>query len=51
LGRHGNWAAEGFGPGGGNGVTQPTVDVKALHAKIDEPITSRKFKKSILSLF
>ena len=27
-------AADIFGPFGGNGATQPTVDVKSLHAKI-----------------
>ena len=27
-------AADVFGPGGSNGVTQPAVDVKSLHAKI-----------------
>ena len=27
-------AADVFGPGGGDGVMQPTVDVKSLHAKI-----------------
>ena len=27
-------AADVFGPGGGNGAAQPTVDVKSLHAKI-----------------
>ena len=26
--------ADVFGPGGGDGVMQPTVDVKSLHAKI-----------------
>jgi hypothetical protein len=30
-------AADVFGPGGSNGVTQPTVDVKSLHAKIGAP--------------
>jgi transposase len=25
-----------FGPGGGSGTAQPTVDVKLLHAKIGE---------------
>jgi transposase-like protein len=29
-------ASDVFGPDGGNGVSQPTVDVKALHAKIGE---------------
>ena len=30
------WSSRCFGPGGSNGVTQPTVDVKSLHAKIGE---------------
>jgi transposase len=29
-------AADVFGPGGGKGAAQPTVDVKYLHAKIGE---------------
>ncbi|MEY9365348.1 transposase [Bradyrhizobium yuanmingense] len=29
-------AADVFGPGGGNGMSEPAVDVKALHAKIGE---------------
>jgi transposase len=29
-------AADVFGPGGGNGASQPAVDVKTLHAKIGE---------------
>ena len=29
-------AADVFGPGGGKGAAQPTVDVKSLHAKIGE---------------
>jgi transposase-like protein len=29
-------AADVFGPGGGSGAAQPTVDVKSLHAKIGE---------------
>ncbi len=29
-------AADVFGSGGGSGTTQPTVDVKSLHAKIGE---------------
>ena len=28
--------ADVFGPGGGKGAAQPTVDVKSLHAKIGE---------------
>ena len=30
------FAADVFGPGGGKGAAQPTVDVKSLHAKIGE---------------
>ncbi len=29
-------AVDVFGPGGGNGAAQPTIDVKSLHAKIGE---------------
>ena len=29
-------AADLFGPGGGNGAGQPAIDVKSLHAKIEE---------------
>ncbi len=29
-------AADVFGPGSGNGASQPAVDVKTLHAKIGE---------------
>jgi len=36
-------AADVFGPGGGNGTTQPTVDLKSLHAKIGGPTLENDF--------
>ena len=42
-------AADVFGPGGGNGVTQPTVDVKSLHAKIGALTLENDFLEVVLS--
>ena len=36
-------AADVFGPGGGKGAAQPTVDVKSLHAKIGELTLENEF--------
>jgi len=41
-------AANAFGPGG-NGPAQPTVDVKALHAKIGELTLENDFLEGALS--
>ena len=38
-------AADIFGPFGGNGVTQPAVDVKSLHAKIGALTLENDFLK------
>ena len=38
-----------FGPGNGNGVTQPAVDVKSLHAKIGELTLENDFLEGALS--
>ena len=42
-------AADVFGPGSGNGVTQPAVDVKSLHAKIGELTLENDFLEGALS--
>ena len=42
-------AANVFGPGGGNGAAQPTVDVKSLHAKIGELTLENDFLEGALS--
>jgi transposase len=42
-------AANVFGPGGGDGTTQPTVDVKSLHAKIGELTLENDFLEGALS--
>src|SRR3981081_4675942 len=42
-------AADVFGPGGGNGVTQPAVDVKSLHAKIGALTLENDFLEGALS--
>jgi transposase len=41
-------AADVFGPGGGDGTTQPTVDVKLLHAKIGELTLENDFLEGAL---
>ena len=41
-------AANVFGPGGGNGAAQPTVDVKSLHAKIGELTLENEFLEGAL---
>ena len=41
-------AADVFGPGSGNGATQPTVDVKLLHAKIGELTLENDFLEGAL---
>ena len=38
-----------FGPGNGNGVTQPAVDVKSLHAKIGELALENDFLAGALN--
>ena len=38
-----------FGPGGGNGMAQPAVDVKSLHAKIGELTLENEFLEGALS--
>jgi len=38
-----------FGPGGGAGTAQPTVDVKTLHAKIGELTLENDFLEGALS--
>ena len=47
-GRQGG-AADVFGPGGGNGATQPAVDVKSLHAKIGELTLENDFLEGALT--
>ena len=42
------WAADVFGPGGGNGAAQPAVDVKSLHAKIGELTLENDFLEGAL---
>ena len=42
-------AADIFGPFGGNGATQPTVDVKSLHAKIGALTLENDFLEGALS--
>ena len=42
-------AADVFGPGSGNGATQPAVDVKSLHAKIGELTLENDFLDQALS--
>jgi transposase len=41
-------AADVFGPGGGNGVAQPAIDVKPLHAKIGELTLENDFLEGAL---
>ena len=41
-------AAEVFGPGGGGGAAQPTIDVKSLHAKIGELTLENDFLEGAL---
>ena len=41
-------AADVFGPGGGNGATQPAIDVKSLHAKIGELTLENDFLEGAL---
>ena len=41
-------AADVFGPGGGSGMAQPTVDVKSLHAKIGELTLENDFLEGAL---
>jgi transposase-like protein len=41
-------AADVFGSGGGNGATQPAVDVKSLHAKIGELTLENDFLEGAL---
>ena len=38
-----------FGPGGGNAVALPAVDVKSLHAKIGELTLENDFLEGALS--
>ena len=42
-------AADVFGPGGGNVPSQPSVDVKALHAKIGELTLENDFLEGALT--
>ena len=42
-------AADVFGPGSGVAATQPTVDVKALHAKIGELTLENDFLEGALT--
>jgi transposase len=42
-------ASDVFGPGGGNGVSQPAVDVKSLHAKIGELTLENDFLEGALT--
>jgi transposase len=42
-------AADVFGPGSGNGATQPTVDVKSLHAKIGALTLENDFLEGALT--
>ena len=42
------WAADVFGPGGGNGGAQPAVNVKSLHAKIGELTLENDFLEGAL---
>ena len=42
-------AADVFGPGGGSTPSQPSVDVKALHAKIGELTLENDFLEGALS--
>ena len=42
-------AADVFGPGSGNGATQPIVDVKSLHAKVGELTLENDFLEGALS--
>ena len=42
-------ASDVFGPGGGNGVAQPAVDLKLLHAKIGELTLENDFLEGALS--
>src|SRR5213593_1001008 len=42
-------AADVFGPGGGNGAMQPTIDVKSLHAKIGELTLENDFLERALT--
>jgi transposase len=42
-------AADVFGPGGGNGASQPAVDVKMLHAKIGELTLENDFLEGALT--
>ena len=42
-------AADVFGPGSGNGVVPPAVDVKSLHAKIGELTLENDFLEGALT--
>ena len=42
-------AADVFGPGGGNAVALPAIDVKSLHAKIGELTLENDFLEGALS--
>ncbi|MDA9398504.1 transposase [Bradyrhizobium sp. CCBAU 25338] len=42
-------AADVFGPGGGNRMSEPAVDVKALHAKIGKLTLENDFLEGALS--
>ena len=42
-------AADVFGPGVGNGVGQPAIDVKSLHAKIGELTLENDFLEGALT--
>jgi transposase-like protein len=42
-------AADVFGPGGGNGASQPDVDEKTLHAKIGELTLENDFLEGALT--
>ncbi|APG14923.1 transposase [Bradyrhizobium japonicum] len=42
-------AADVFGAGGGNRMSEPAVDVKALHAKIEELTLENDFLEGALS--
>ena len=42
-------AADVFGPGGGNAMAQPAIDVKLLHAKIGELTLENDFLEGALT--
>jgi transposase len=42
-------AADVFGPSGGNGASQPAIDVKSLHAKIGELTLENDFLEVALT--